>query len=55
MLPSIKPLSLLINKYIKEMINTLSQEVLLSKKTKLVSARFSSKVTTIALPFRDLV
>ena len=54
MLPSIKPLSFLISKYIKEMINTLSQEVLLSKKTKLVSARFSSKVTTIALLFIEI-
>ena len=34
MLPSIKPLSFLISKYIKEMINTLSQEVVLSKKNK---------------------
>ena len=56
MLPSIKPLSFLISKYIKEMINTLSQEVLLSKKTKLVSARFSSKGYYNSIAFhRDLV
>ena len=56
MLPSIKPLSFLINKYIKEMINILSEEVSLSKKTKLVSARFSSKGYYNSIAFhRELV
>ncbi len=56
MLPSIKPLSFLVDKYIKEMINILSEEVSLSKKTKLVSARFSSKGYYKSISFhRELV
>ncbi len=56
MMPSIKPLSFLINKYIKEMIKTLSEEVSLSKKTKLVSARFSSGSYYNSIAFhRELV
>lgn len=55
MLPSIKPLSFLVDRYIKEMINILSEEVSLTKKTKLVSARFSSKGYYNSIAFhRDL-
>ena len=56
MLPSIKPLYFLVNKYIKEMIKVLSEEVSLSKKRKLVSARFSSKGYYKSIAFhRELV
>jgi len=56
MLPSIKPLYFLVNKYIKEMIKVLSEEVSLSKKRKLVSARFSSKGYYNSIAFhRELV
>lgn len=56
MLSNIKILSLIIDKYIKEMINVLSQEVNLADKRKLISARFSSRGYYKSIGFhRELV